>query len=47
MRFVNYWVSSYLRTEKNATPWSKERIKTLLKDLEIETDEGMFIGLKY
>lgn len=28
------------RTEKNATPWSKERLKTLLKDLEIETDEG-------
>jgi len=33
---------SYNRTEKNATPWSKERLKTLLKDLEIETDQGRF-----
>lgn len=33
-------VNNWHWTEKNATPWSKERIKTLLKDLEIETDEG-------
>ncbi|KAJ7390774.1 AHA1, activator of heat shock 90kDa protein ATPase [Desmophyllum pertusum] len=33
-------VNNWHWTEKNATPWSKERLKTLLKDLEIETDEG-------
>ncbi|XP_020623589.1 activator of 90 kDa heat shock protein ATPase homolog 1-like [Orbicella faveolata] len=33
-------VNNWHWTEKNATPWSKERLKTLLKDLEIETDKG-------
>lgn len=33
-------VNNWHWTEKNATPWSKERLKTLLKDLEIETDQG-------
>ena len=40
---IKHSLSSLLmvhRTEKNATPWSKERLKSLLKDLEIETDEG-------
>lgn len=33
-------VNNWHWTEKNATPWSKERLKTLLKGLEIETDKG-------
>lgn len=33
-------VNNWHWTEKNATPWSKQRIKSLLKGLEIESDQG-------
>ena len=29
-----------LRTEKNATPWSKTRLKELFDGLEIKSDKG-------
>ena len=32
------------RTEKNASPWSKERLKELLKGLEMESDQGRYIN---
>lgn len=33
-------VNNWHWTEKNASPWSKERLKELLKGLEMESDQG-------